>query len=92
MKILLFAIISVLISRPVSAQIGELIWEENFDSLENWIIDIGNGDWGWGNGELQFYSSQNVSITEIPGEVGNNAVKITAKNIDLPCKCAATDC
>ena len=29
---------------------------------------------------MQFYSSQNVSITEIPGEVGNNAVKITAKN------------
>tara|TARA_B100000575_G_C23143744_1_gene666829 strand:+ start:6375 stop:8156 length:1782 start_codon:yes stop_codon:yes gene_type:complete len=80
MKMLLFAIISVLISSTVSAQIGELIWEENFDSLENWIIDTGNGDWGWGNGELQFYSSQNVSITEIPGEAGNNAVKITAKN------------
>ena len=80
MRVLLFAIISVLIFSPVSAQIGELIWEENFDSLENWIIDTGNGDWGWGNGELQFYSSQNVSITEIPGEAGNNAVKITAKN------------
>jgi len=80
MRVLLFAIISVLIFSPVSAQIGELIWEENFDSLENWIIDTGNGDWGWGNGELQFYSSKNVSITEIPGETGNNAVKITAKN------------
>ena len=76
MKISLLAIISVLISGPVSGQIGELIWEENFDGLENWIIDTGNGDWGWGNGELQFYSSQNVSITEIPGDAGNNAVKI----------------
>jgi len=80
MKILLLAIISVLISGPVSAQIGKLIWEENFNSLENWIIDTGNRNWGWGNGELQFYSSQNVSITEILGETGNNAVKITAKN------------
>jgi len=80
MKFLSLAIISVLISSPVTAQIGELLWEENFDGLENWIIDTGNGDWGWGNGELQYYSSQNISITEIPGDAGNNAVKITAKN------------
>ena len=45
-------------------------------------MDYRHWEWrlGLGNGELQFYSSQNVSITEIPGEVGNNAVKITAKN------------
>ena len=80
MKFLSLAIISVLFSSPVTAQIGELLLEENFDGLENWIIDTGNGDWGWGNGELQYYSSQNISITEIPGDAGNNAVKITAKN------------
>ena len=28
---------------------GEVIWEENFDNLDNWIIETGNGSWGWGN-------------------------------------------
>ena len=42
MKFLLLAIISILISSPVTAQIGNLLWEENFDDLENWIIDTGN--------------------------------------------------
>ena len=33
MKFLLLAIISILISSPVTAQIGNLLWEENFDEL-----------------------------------------------------------
>ena len=28
---------------------GEVIWEEDFDNLDNWIIEIGNGSWGWNN-------------------------------------------
>ena len=58
---------------------GEIIWEENFDNLNNWIIETGNGSWGWGNGELQYYKSENIEIVEIPNEIGNNAVQITAK-------------
>ena len=58
---------------------GEVIWEENFDNLDNWIIETGNGSWGWGNGELQYYKSENVEIVEVPEEIGNNAVQITAK-------------
>ena len=58
---------------------GEIIWEENFDNLNNWIIETGNGSWGWGNGELQYYKSENIEIVEVPEEVGNNAVQITAK-------------
>ena len=41
------------------AQIGEVIWEENFDNLNNWLIETGNGSWGWGNGEHQYYTSRN---------------------------------
>ena len=41
---------------------GEVIWEENFDNLDNWIIETGNGSWGWGNGELQYYKPENVEI------------------------------
>lgn len=61
-----------------SAQVGTLLFEEEFDNLNNWIIDTGNGNWGWGNGELQFYKEENVSIAEIPGEPGNNGVRIVA--------------
>jgi beta-glucanase (GH16 family) len=56
-----------------------LAWSDEFDgtSLDtsNWNIDIGNGCpslCGWGNNELQYYRSENVSVT------GGNLV-LTAK-------------
>ena len=66
------------------AQIGEVIWEENFNDLDDWMIITGNGSWGWGNGELQFYHEGNVEITEVPGEPGNNALHITAREESGP--------
>ena len=73
--ILLFLPINIIFS-----QIGDLIWEENFNDLENWIKITGNGSWGWGNGELQYYKEENVSISPITGEPNNNAFNIVAKN------------
>ncbi len=67
-----------------SAQVGPLIWEEGFDSLDNWIKLTGNGSWGWGNGELQFYREENVDIAVVPGEPGNNALRITAREQSGP--------
>ena len=61
------------------SQIGSIIWEENFNDLDNWIAEYGNGSWGWGNGELQFYKAENAVIEEIPGEPGNNGLRIMAK-------------
>jgi beta-glucanase (GH16 family) len=61
------------------AQVGTLIWEDDFDNLDNWIKLTGNGSWGWGNGELEFYKEDNVDIAAVPGEPGNNALRITAK-------------
>ena len=75
-KTLMFLILSVGFCH---AQVGDLIWEENFDNLDNWMKITGNGSWGWGNGELEFYKEENVEIAEIPGEQGNNALHITAK-------------
>jgi beta-glucanase (GH16 family) len=75
-KASLFAIFSL---NTLSAQVGELIWEDQFNDLDNWMPAIGNGSWGWGNGELEFYKSENVDITEIPGEAGNLALRLTAK-------------
>ena len=38
---------------------GEVIWEENFDNLDNWIIETGNGSWGWG---MENYNTINLKI------------------------------
>ena len=78
MNIFLFIFIFS-ISEFSFAQLGEVIWEENFDNLDNWLIETGNGSWGWGNGELQYYSEDNISISEIPGEPGNNSLHIIGK-------------
>jgi len=72
------------LSIHTSAQVGSVIWQEDFNHLDNWISETGNGSWGWGNGELQFYQQDNLSITEIPGEPGNFALKITARQESGP--------
>ena len=38
----------------INAQDRDIIWEENFNNLDNWMKVTGNGSWGWGNGELEF--------------------------------------
>jgi beta-glucanase (GH16 family) len=63
----------------LSAQIGDLLWVEEFNDLNNWIAETGNGAWGWGNGELQYYKAANAVISALPGEPGNNALRITAR-------------
>ena len=67
------------------AQVGEVLWEENFNTLNTdvWNIDIGDGCaqglCGWGNQELQWYAEDNVSIEPVPGESGNNALVLEAR-------------
>jgi beta-glucanase (GH16 family) len=81
----LFLSITLLLTASVAqAQIGGLLWEENFTNLDNWIAETGNGNWGWGNGELQYYSEDNVDIAAVPGEAGNTALRITAKQESGP--------
>ena len=68
------------------AQVGEVLWEENFNTLDTdiWNIDVGDGCaqnlCGWGNQELQWYGEDNVSIEPVPGEAGNNALVLEARN------------
>lgn len=73
------ALFIILFTEYCHCQIGSVIWEENFDNLDNWNKVTGNGSWGWGNGELEFYKEENVVIVVVPGEPGNNALRITAK-------------
>lgn len=73
-----------LVANIAQAQMGPVIWEENFENLDNWIKITGNGSWGWGNGELQFYQEENADIAPVPGEPGNNALRITARQESGP--------
>ena len=38
---------SILFFTFCNAQIGNIIWEENFNNLDNWMKITGNGSWGW---------------------------------------------
>jgi len=59
-----------LICFPAITRAGwQLAWSDEFDgnslNLANWTFDIGNGSGGWGNNELEYYTSrpENVSVT-----------------------------
>jgi len=81
----LIAVVTLLLSAGAArAQVGNLIWEDNFNNLNNWLKVTGNGSWGWGNGELEFYKNENVDIAPVPGEPGNNALRIIAKQESGP--------
>ncbi|MDO3381281.1 di-heme oxidoredictase family protein [Gilvimarinus algae] len=68
-------------------QVGQLLWEDNFNSLntEHWNVIEGNGCQlgpnlcGWGNQELEYYQGDNVSIEAVPGEPGNSALVFEAR-------------
>lgn len=70
----------------ISAQVGQIIWEENFSAFntDHWNKVTGDGcddvQCGWGNQELEYYLAENVKIEEIPGEAGNYALILEAKN------------
>ncbi len=45
-----------------------LAWSDEFDgdtvNTDNWGFDIGNGNNGWGNGELEYYREENASVKD----------------------------
>ena len=88
-RALLCALVTSLSAYSVVSQaqsIGELVWEDNFNTLNTdvWNVDEGDGCdiglCGWGNQELQWYSSSNVSIQDIPSEPGNKALVLEARS------------
>ncbi|HAA14460.1 MAG TPA: hypothetical protein DCE41_23370, partial [Cytophagales bacterium] len=44
---------------PSWAQVGPVLWQEDFTRIDAnvWTFETGNGDWGWGNGELEYYQT-----------------------------------
>jgi len=61
---------------PVSYPGYTLVWSDEFDgtslSTSDWNYEIGTGNGGWGNNELQYYRQENVSV-------GNGVLTIQAK-------------
>lgn len=62
----------------IKSTLPDLVWADEFNvngapNPANWTFEIGRGNNGWGNGELQYYTdrSQNASVA-------NGVLKITA--------------
>jgi beta-glucanase (GH16 family) len=57
---------AVALVAPAEAQY-QLVWEDNFNGssldLGKWQHEIGTGSGGWGNNELQYYRSQNTTVS-----------------------------
>jgi beta-glucanase (GH16 family) len=83
-KFLAVLVLSLATLGSAHAQVGSLIWQDNFDNLNNWLKVTGNINWGWGNGELEYYKNENVDIAGVPGEPGNNALRIVARQESGP--------
>lgn len=84
-KIFLFILLLMSVN-CLQAQVGQIIWQDNFDNIDGsiWNTVVGNGcndaaGCGFGNQELQYYSASNATIEPITGESGNNALVIQAK-------------
>ena len=58
-----------------------LVWSDEFDGPEingnNWSFEIGTGNWGWGNNELQNYQEDNTSIID-----GNLVIEARRQSLD----------
>ena len=73
-------------SSHVYGDVGKLLWEDNFNNLnpDAWHVDIGDGCdqglCGWGNQELQWYGESNTYIADVPGESGNKALVLEARD------------
>lgn len=60
---------------PLSYSGYTLVWNDEFDGnslSSDWIYELGNGTWGWGNNELQYYRQENTNVS-------NGILTITAK-------------
>lgn len=53
---------------PESYEGMTLVWSDEFEgnglNLENWTHEVGTGEWGWGNNELQYYRAENTAVKD----------------------------
>ena len=74
-----FLLLFFLVSSVVTSAQYSLVWSDEFDGtsidLSKWSHDIGQGVWGWGNNELQYYTNSAANST-----VDGGYLKITARD------------
>ena len=79
MKNLIYLIFVVCFSVNIHAQDYQLVWADEFDldtvSAANWNFETGNGYNGWGNNELQYYTSRPENVRIEDGKLIITAVK-----------------
>ncbi|MEJ6498787.1 MAG: glycoside hydrolase family 16 protein [Flavobacteriales bacterium] len=54
-------------STPLSYPGYSLVWQDEFlgtELSEDWTFELGNGNWGWGNNELQYYKEENTQLKQ----------------------------
>ncbi len=55
-------------STPISYPNYTLVWNDEFEgnslSTADWNFEIGTGNNGWGNNELQYYKEENVTVSD----------------------------
>ena len=63
----IFLLLFVLFTSHLKAQNWQLLWSDEFNgntlNSNNWTHEVGTGNWGWGNGELQYYQSDNSTVS-----------------------------
>ena len=75
-----------------------LVWSDEFNgntvNPANWRFDLGNGDDGWGNGELQHYREDNATVDngllaieaqkhqpKLSGDIGYTSAKLKTEDL-----------
>ncbi len=84
LKLALAIALSLIFACLFSAKAQTLVWQENFDSTavntNAWTYDFGNGSerpagWGWGNQELEYYTSRPENVRVENGNLVIEAIK-----------------
>ena len=62
------------IQPPEPEVFDQLVWSDEFSTdgspdAQKWNFDIGTGDWGWGNNELQYYTNRSENVIQEDGKL-----------------------
>ncbi|MCL6219614.1 family 16 glycosylhydrolase [Zunongwangia pacifica] len=70
--------------KELETEFENLVWEEEFDGstldTDSWNFETGNGDNGWGNNEKQYYTAENVVVSD--GTLKINAIAESTNGFD----------
>lgn len=59
-------------------------WSDEFNGTElnsdHWTPEIGNGNWGWGNNEKEYYRANNISVSDGTMKIKAQTEKVGSYN------------